>query len=278
MARFRPTAAVSPMTTIPCRSAYSHRALVPDHTDVVADLGIDEEVVVHAVIGQQKCDGCGELLGRRDRRDHRLERLQPRGALLRHVRRHRDAGRNTAGATALTRMPCGPYMNAADFVRPMMPCLETVYAFPDELPRNAASLATFTIEPAPASIMAGSTARSTLNAPVRLIAMTRSQHRVTRLVRGREVVIDAGDVRESVDPTARGGDDRVDVLLHGDVGAHGHDVEFLGVLLADRRDVPGRRRRRSRARPPARCAKRLRARCPRLPRSLTTVLPAKRPA
>ena len=30
------------------------------------------------------------------------------------------------GATALTRMPCGPYMNAALRVRPMTPCLDTV--------------------------------------------------------------------------------------------------------------------------------------------------------
>src|SRR5690625_8035515 len=29
------------------------------------------------------------------------------------------------GATALTRMPCGPYMKAADRVRPTTPCLET---------------------------------------------------------------------------------------------------------------------------------------------------------
>lgn len=30
------------------------------------------------------------------------------------------------GATELTRMPFGPYMNAADFVTPMMPCLLAV--------------------------------------------------------------------------------------------------------------------------------------------------------
>ena len=30
------------------------------------------------------------------------------------------------GATALTRMPCGPYMNAAERVSPMTPCFDTV--------------------------------------------------------------------------------------------------------------------------------------------------------
>ncbi|GGD69443.1 hypothetical protein GCM10007269_10710 [Microbacterium murale] len=30
------------------------------------------------------------------------------------------------GATEFTRMPLGPYMNAADFVTPMMPCLLAV--------------------------------------------------------------------------------------------------------------------------------------------------------
>ena len=40
------------------------------------------------------------------------------------------------GATAFTRIPCGPYMKAALRVRPMTACFDTVYAVPEALPRN----------------------------------------------------------------------------------------------------------------------------------------------
>ncbi len=46
---------------------------------------------------------------------------------------------------------------------------------PELFPRSAASLATLTTEPVPAASIVGSTARSTLNGPVRLMPMTRSQ-------------------------------------------------------------------------------------------------------
>src|SRR5699024_9918641 len=39
-----------------------------------------------------------------------------------------------------------------------------------------------------------------------------------------EVVVDPGDVRQAVDPVARGGDDAVDPVLLHDIGGHGGDV------------------------------------------------------
>lgn len=126
------------------------------------------------------------------------------------------------GATALTRMPCGPYMKAADLVRPRTPCLETVYAVPEELPRSAASEATLTIEPAPAAIMSGRTARDSLKPPVRLMPMTRSRF-VRGLVDRREIVVHAGHVRQGVDAAVGCHDDPVDVTLQCDVTEDGGD-------------------------------------------------------
>jgi hypothetical protein len=65
-------------------------------------------------------------------------------------------------------------MNAADLVNPITPCLDTVYALPEALPRSPASDETLTIDPLPRCSMVGRTARVTLKPPVRLIAMTRS--------------------------------------------------------------------------------------------------------
>src|SRR5699024_5005610 len=49
-------------------------------------------------------------------------------------------------------------------------------------------------------------------------------HGVAGLVERGEVVVDPGDVRQAVDPVARGGDDAVDPVLLHDIGGHGGDV------------------------------------------------------
>jgi hypothetical protein len=71
-------------------------------------------------------------------------------------------------------------MNAADLVNPITPCLDTVYALPEALPRSPASDETLTIDPLPRCSMVGRTARVTLKPPVRLIAMTRPPSRAMR--------------------------------------------------------------------------------------------------
>src|SRR5699024_8040876 len=48
-------------------------------------------------------------------------------------------------------------------------------------------------------------------------------HGVAGLVERGEVVVDPGDVRQAVDPVARGGDDAVDPVLLHDIGGHGGD-------------------------------------------------------
>ena len=89
--------------------------------------GKDGAVDVHAVVAQQEGDRRGEVLGGRDRRDRSTgtaaDVLMPCSETVAGI------GMPVAtppGATALTRMPCGPYMNAALRVRPTTPCLDTV--------------------------------------------------------------------------------------------------------------------------------------------------------
>ncbi len=79
------------------------------------------------------------------------------------------------GATALTRMPLGPYMNALDFVRPTTACFDAVYAAPADEPRRDASDEVFTIEPLPCASIAGMTARMSFIVPVTFTRNTRSQ-------------------------------------------------------------------------------------------------------
>lgn len=55
---------------------------------------------------------------------------------------------------------------------PTTACFDAVYAVPAAEPRRPASLATFTIDPAPRSSMPGSTAFMSLNEPVTLTAKT----------------------------------------------------------------------------------------------------------
>ena len=78
------------------------------------------------------------------------------------------------GATAFTRMPLGPYMNALLLVRPATACLEAVYATPAAEPRRAASDAVFTIEPPPWASIAGMTARMSFIVPFTFTRKTRS--------------------------------------------------------------------------------------------------------
>ena len=123
-------------------------------------------------------------------------------------------------------------MNAADLVNPITPCLDTVYALPEALPRSPASDETLTIDPLPRCSMVGRTARVSLKPPVRLIAMTRSQG-IGRLVQRGEVVVDPGDVRERADPVPGRGDNRIDVGPLGDVTCHRNDLR-LGQRVPER--------------------------------------------
>ena len=68
------------------------------------------------------------------------------------------------GATAFTRMPCGPYMKAATAGQADDAVLGDRVGVPEALPRSPASEATFTMAPRPAASIAGSTARVSLNA------------------------------------------------------------------------------------------------------------------
>ena len=86
-----------------------------------------------------------------------------------------------------------------------------------------------TTEPVPASSISGTTARVRRMRAVTLIRKTRSQSVVVHLVDRREVVHDAGDVRQGVDPSARGSDDGGHGLFGGDVAGHGDQVQ-AGVL------------------------------------------------
>jgi|SRR5215207_9689493 hypothetical protein len=81
---------------------------------------------------------------------------------------HRDANRDAVGCDGVYPNALWP-VHEGGAVSLTMPCLETEYAGPEALPRNPASELTFTMAPRPAASIVGSTARASLNEPVRLI-------------------------------------------------------------------------------------------------------------
>ena len=150
-----------------------------------------------------------------------------------------------------------------------------MYAAQAAEPRRPASEATFTTEPEPASSISGTTARVRRMRAVTLIRKTRSSV-VVDFVDG-EAVHDARDVREGVDPAARGGDDGGDGFFGGDVTGHGDQVKapvpgHQGVQRSELMSA-------AMTRPPSLATRRAVARPMPEPAPVTmTVLPAKRPA
>ena len=79
------------------------------------------------------------------------------------------------GPTLLTRMPCAAYSSAAVLVIPTTPCLAATYATDCAKPTEPRIDAMLTIDPPPASSIAGISARRQWKTPLRLTAITAAQ-------------------------------------------------------------------------------------------------------